>query len=561
MRSCDIPYHICELYVDDEASRVEAGLFHKVKFALHNRDLSALTNCVNLLDPDYHGRDDFRFAYQVKAFFSKNADLSDHKVCREKAEFDFIENELSCLLTNNRVQESCEVLVRDPRILSMQTYLARVLGDRSEYLAALPELIRFTSGASATHSRRESLPHLKLTPKMSVTPKSRQILARLAEFFGFPSKHFVTLGLNRVEFVPKSWKTFRSIACEPTGNLILQLTLDTWLKERLRRVTGVDLRSQARNRELARLGSVDGSYSTLDLASASDTVAKDVVRLLLPEEWFNVFDCYRTPCYINPVTGRVRVYEKFSSMGNGSTFVLETLIFAAAVHAVGVSKPCVYGDDIVVPTGKVAPLVELLTLLGFAVNTEKSFSTGFFRESCGRHYFRGVEVTPFYLRQWSMRKASIRYHNINGLGSIVTGRNLEGFVLSLIRKNDLLVPFNGMSTSGIWIHISDAYERKLFRCRNGIIEYRILFSSSWAKRVSTLQTYYLWFFRKNFLKSQRVGLLHDDCVQSSGVQTLKSSYRRGFVCWIPPAQATPDHLYWWSDLILSKSKVQKSLDS
>ena len=87
-------------------------------------------------------------------------------------------------------------------------------------------------------------------------------------------------------------------------------------------------------------------------------------------------------------------------MGNGFTFPLESLIFFALAHSV--CKPgetvSVYGDDIIVPTHRYEALVQLLTATGFLVNTDKSFSTGPFRESCGHDYLSGINIRPCYIK-------------------------------------------------------------------------------------------------------------------------------------------------------------------
>jgi hypothetical protein len=95
--------------------------------------------------------------------------------------------------------------------------------------------------------------------------------------------------------------------------------------------------------------------------------------------------------------------EKFSSMGNGFTFPLQSLIFYAVCKAVADShrskRPIrVYGDDIVVCDKIVHDVVDLLGFYGFSCNMTKSFLSGNFRESCGSHYYRGVDVKPYYLK-------------------------------------------------------------------------------------------------------------------------------------------------------------------
>jgi hypothetical protein len=91
-------------------------------------------------------------------------------------------------------------------------------------------------------------------------------------------------------------------------------------------------------------------------------------------------------------------------MGNGFTFELESLLFFTLAKATAyfTGTPgtiSVYGDDIIVPSGMYHDLVYVLSVVGFSVNTEKSFSQGTFRESCGGHYDSGRCVTPFYIRE------------------------------------------------------------------------------------------------------------------------------------------------------------------
>jgi hypothetical protein len=59
----------------------------------------------------------------------------------------------------------------------------------------------------------------------------------------------------------------------------------------------------------------------------------------------------------------------------------------------------IYGDDIIVPTDAVDAVRSTLRLFGFKVNTNKSFWTGKFRESCGKEYFDGEDVTIVRLRR------------------------------------------------------------------------------------------------------------------------------------------------------------------
>lgn len=208
---------------------------------------------------------------------------------------------------------------------------------------------------------------------------------------------------NRIAFVPKSYKTHRTIAIEPTMNLYLQLGVDGYIRKRLKR-WGFNLDDQTKNQELARLGSLNGRYATLDLSMASDTVSTRLCRELLPEDWFHYLMDLRSP--YGDLDGRKIIYEKISSMGNGYTFALESLIFASLVYGTsrvlegGFNKDefCVYGDDIIVPVNHVDLLVAALKTAGFTVNTDKSFFNGFIRESCGTDWFKGKAIRPVFIK-------------------------------------------------------------------------------------------------------------------------------------------------------------------
>jgi len=106
---------------------------------------------------------------------------------------------------------------------------------------------------------------------------------------------------------------------------------------------------------------------------------------------------------VTVIDGEEHVNEMFSSMGNGFTFELESLLFWAIVKTTcyltgtrGIVS--VYGDDIICPTEASNDVQWALEFFGFQVNTEKSFSTGPFRESCGGHYYDGFDITPFYVK-------------------------------------------------------------------------------------------------------------------------------------------------------------------
>jgi len=103
--------------------------------------------------------------------------------------------------------------------------------------------------------------------------------------------------------------------------------------------------------------------------------------------------------------------EKFSSMGNGFTFELETMIFWAAISSVSDGLISVYGDDLIIESAYYHDVISALDLLGFTPNGEKSFYQGKFRESCGADYWDGNEVRPCYLKSDLSPKEIYRLHN------------------------------------------------------------------------------------------------------------------------------------------------------
>ena len=212
---------------------------------------------------------------------------------------------------------------------------------------------------------------------------------------------------NKVAFVPKNALTERSIAIEPTLNLMLQLGVDGFIRKRLKRY-GIDLDSQEKNQKLARFGSMEHgpeSFCTIDLAAASDTISLWICQKLLPTEWYNYLLELRSPCGV--LDDEKFTYSKISSMGNGYTFAIESLIFASLIYGVmKIDKVCepvdfsqfaCFGDDLIVKAKYVPALEQILFKSGFSINLEKSFTTGCVRESCGTDWVNGFNVRPVFL--------------------------------------------------------------------------------------------------------------------------------------------------------------------
>lgn len=206
--------------------------------------------------------------------------------------------------------------------------------------------------------------------------------------------------------VPKNAKIDRPIEIQADLCIFFQKSLGKTIRRKMKglpigRGFTLDLNDQGVNRELARLGSISGDLATLDLSSASDLISYELVNYLIEDAgWFDALLTTR----MDYVSICDKPLEKFSAMGNGYTWELQSLIFYSMIWAVtqvngGDSKViATFGDDIICRSSDSTLLMEFLSFCGFKVNTKKSHWTGFFRESCGKHYYHGVDVSPFYVR-------------------------------------------------------------------------------------------------------------------------------------------------------------------
>lgn len=223
---------------------------------------------------------------------------------------------------------------------------------------------------------------------------------------------------NSITFVPKNAKTHRAIAIEPHLNVFYQKGVGKVLRHKLYRA-GQDLDDQKRNQKAAYRGSKYNHLATIDLSSASDTVSVELVRFLLPEDWFHILWVGRSE--YGYLDGKWLRYHKFSSMGNGYTFELETLLFFSLAWAlcdlrgIATEEIEVYGDDIIVPVDAFDELLELLRFCGFTANSKKSFGRDSpFRESCGQDFFAGTLVRPFFMKE-EIKDAQNVYRVANAL--------------------------------------------------------------------------------------------------------------------------------------------------
>jgi hypothetical protein len=256
----------------------------------------------------------------------------------------------------------------------------------------------------------------------------------------------IVVDYSKYSFVNKTRTVARGICTEPTTNMWFQLGLANAMEERCKRLWGLDLSVQPdKNRLLARVGSIDDALCTIDLESASDSIGLSMLRQLLPRSFMGLLEALRCPRTQLP-TGRLLELNMVSTMGNGFTFPLETMLFAAVVRGVARVVGCkldgsnfgVFGDDIICPSSLYRNVTHVLSVLGFTVNASKSFVEGPFRESCGADFYEGVNVRGVYIKQLRSRQDFLVAINTLNRWSAVSGVYLNQTVCYL---SEFIGPF------------------------------------------------------------------------------------------------------------------------
>jgi hypothetical protein len=236
---------------------------------------------------------------------------------------------------------------------------------------------------------------------------------------GDKSKLFDMVEFSRATTVPKDKTITRMIAIEPTGNMYLQQGLMHVMYDRLRNF-GLNVKTLPdRHKNLARKASIDGLNATIDFSSASDCLSIKLIKYLLPDKWYHAVS--RIRCSSMKVDSDIQKLNMISTMGNATTFPLETIVFYCLGMAVESclkkttlpdmsirTRVSVFGDDCIVPTSSARRFISLCESVGFNVNKEKSFfSPGpGFRESCGGDFLQGIDVRPLYFKWPSSLKGS-----------------------------------------------------------------------------------------------------------------------------------------------------------
>jgi hypothetical protein len=386
---------------------------------------------------DYEKVEELRGAYAATKFLSKFKDFENlgfdlDEVANEK----FVKYEQLCARTNERFR----ALELDPKFRGLAVRLHKAVGRKIHRILGSFKLEEFLEsaywgpGATTLQKARDASATNKFQCETGITRDLYDLLPSdlLRQFYPTWIDHISEVGFpnfqvgNKVITVPKDATENRTIAIEPGLNLWFQLAVGEMIKKRLLRC-GVDLRYQSdhpkggkTNQSLAYHSSKTGVNATIDFSSASDSISTGVIRelflntviydgeeVVLPT-WHSVMDSCRS--HYGLQGGTQRKWEKFSSMGNGFTFPLESLLFYAVAsccvdHYASMTghKPegevSVYGDDVIIPVVCLDTFSLMSDFYGFTINAKKSHYSSQFRESCGGHFYRGADVKPVFLKE------------------------------------------------------------------------------------------------------------------------------------------------------------------
>ena len=305
---------------------------------------------------------------------------------------------------------------------------ASILGSGNDY-AAIAMGGSFSGGASTSKRRGASTAYFKFREPGDITSTAVPYLerymseTRMGQLIAAREQPYRVVRGSVFFTVRKNAETDRGACKEPDWNMFFQKGIGDFIRERLKRV-GCNLDDQTLNQRLARAGSIDGKSATVDLTTASDSNSYTLIERIVPHDLFRVLDDLRSSEVQLP-DKEYYTLNMFSSVGNGFTFELESLVFLSIVRAVCYlfripGRISIYGDDIIAPTAACPMLLDMLGYCGHRPNSAKTFTSGFFRESCGKHYYHGNDVTPIYVRKPLESRLTTKIHCKNRKGKAYT---------------------------------------------------------------------------------------------------------------------------------------------
>lgn len=454
---------------------IRTPLSEAIEKMVEAEDWDAIATC--RVDPRaYHGPQSYFLDATVASVLRKCVDLPTSFDKTAAAVDSWRQGEVDCFRSNERLSPYLEGITHPSVNADVLRHIGAIREKIYNVLGKAPAMDRLKPrhGPGATFSDKSLAS--TVADKMNFEPSmTRSALWFLPDWFGTAwGREASVRGLypvyvrgNRFSVADKDATKHRPIGMEPSVNVFYQLGVFEEIVSALKGV-GIDIQNgKAIHIAAACEASITGKSATLDLKNASGSVCYNLVKLLTPPDWFALMDELRSPftrmdenhckrllpsCRKGSHWARL---EQFSSMGNGYTFGLETLLFwAIADYACSqvvddgtMEKTLVYGDDIIVDTRGVEAVTSCLRFFGLTLNLEKSFWEGKFRESCGGDFWNGRNVRPYFQKE-SPDEPQQLIAAVNQIRRVAT---------------DL---FGGLSRlTGLWITLQLQLPTRVRRCR------------------------------------------------------------------------------------------------
>ncbi|DAD50972.1 RNA-directed RNA polymerase [ssRNA phage SRR6960509_6] len=442
---------------------------------------------------EMHFTDEIFCFNQILALFQKQSYLATGMNQSANCKAKFVLSENDCQKSNDRIAKNepnahvAEVLYYAQQKISELLYRAFPNG-----VPSLKDSNLFFGPGTNTSLRKTGPFNLrkKLGAPLSCSPNNIPILGeillssaalcQLNDTGIDPDSFNVPVNIVAAEYdeVPKNWKEHRGMVVEPSLAGAAQRIMGRAIRTALL-LDGCNLFDQSHNQKCAEYASYDRENRwcndqvvvTVDKTRASDTMSRECVWSMLPYEWVSRLDELRSPIVLMNDDSVIQL-QKFSSMGNGFTFELESLIFWGVLHGSmktlkvkpSVYNHSVYGDDIICPAKCYLLYKETVEYLGFSINNEKTSIRGYFRESCGCDYFFGYNVRPFFHKTKVSPRTLFSFYNFMiRAGHLDMASKIYDKIVTLFPKDQILWGPNGYGDGhliGSWTPISNRSARR-----------------------------------------------------------------------------------------------------
>jgi len=212
----------------------------------------------------------------------------------------------------------------------------------------------------------------------------------------------------RVGVVEKDASSVRLITIETATKISVQLSVLELITESAKKspLCGTIAPFWDQNIHRKRFTEELATLATTDMKRASDRLPFFIVEFLFAKTWLApMLKFIRTEAVLlNDEEIRL---SKFGGMGNGDTFPVQCLCYAALAHFFHGDGVSVFGDDLIT-VGNPTTLHQTLEEVGLIINIRKSYNVeSSFKESCGLWFSNGKLVTPLrYSRKPRSRLAN-----------------------------------------------------------------------------------------------------------------------------------------------------------